>query len=115
MTVITPASGSPSTWVRNLPDTEDYTIATADEKRSFRLESIVAASTTGGSSFSLWINNGATDVYILNAKAIAANDYLKLEHPIVLNKGWALRCKDHTGAKISVTAVLAVTAQQTTA
>ena len=114
MTVITPAGGQPSTWVKNLPDTADYTIATGNDARSFRLESIVAACTTGGSSFSLWVNDGTNNVYIINAKAIAANDYLKLEHPIVLKKGWALKCKDHTGAKISVTAVLAITAQQTT-
>lgn len=114
MTIVTPSGGSPITWARNLADTSDYTIATGNDARSFRLESIVAACTTGGSSFSLWINDGTNDIYILNAKAIAANDYLKLEHPIVLKKGWALRCKDHTGAKISVTAVLAMTAPQTT-
>lgn len=114
MTVITPAGGSPETWARNLADTSDYTIATANEARAFRLESIVAACTTGGSTFSLWLSDGVNDVYILNAKAIAANDYLKLEHPIALKKGWALKCKDHIGAKISVTAVLAITAMQTT-
>jgi hypothetical protein len=114
MTVITPASGSPETWVKNLPDTADYTIATASDARAFRIESIVAACASGGSTFSLWVDDGANDVFVLNAKAISANDYLKLEHPIVLKSGWALKCKDHTGAKISVTATLAITSKQTT-
>lgn len=115
MTLFTQAGGTPETWVKNLPDTASYTIATATDARAFRLESIVAACTTGGSTFSLWVNDGSADVYILNAKAIAANDYLKLEHPIVLKSGWSLKCKDHTGAKLSVTATLSLISKQSTA
>ncbi len=114
MTVITPAGGSPETWAKSLPDTNTYTIATGSDARSFRLESVLAACATGGSSFSLWINDGTTDIYLFNAKPIAANDSLQVEHPVVIKPGWSLRCKDHTGAKISVTAVLAITAKQTT-
>lgn len=114
MTVITPAGGSPETWAKNLADTSDYTIATANEARAFRIESILAACASGGSTFSLWISDGVTDVYLLNETAIAANDYLQLEHPLPLKSGWALKCKDHAGGKISVTAVLAITAKQTT-
>ena len=112
MSLYTSVPGSPETWVKNLPDTATYTIATATDSRSFRLESIVAACTTGGSTFSLWVNDGAADVYILNAKSVSANDYLKLEHPVTLKPGWSLKCKDHTGAKLSVTATLSLISKQ---
>lgn len=111
MTVFTQAPGSPETWVKNLPDTADYTIITAAGSRGGRLESLVAACTTGGSTFSLWVNDGTNNVFILNAKAIAANDYLQIQHPITLKDGWSLKCKDHTGAKISVTATFALTSK----
>lgn len=111
MTVFTQAGGAPETWVKNLPDTADYTIVTAAGSRSARLESLVAACASGGSTFSLWVHDGTNSVFILNAKSVAANDYVQIQHPVVLKDGWSLKCKDHTGAKISVTATFALTSK----
>lgn len=107
MTLYTEVGGSPETWAEKLGDTTSQTIVTGTDQSLFRLESLVASCTTGGSTFSLWIDKGATDVYIIDAKAISANDYLKLEHPVIVKAGWSLMCKDHTGAKIDVTATIA--------
>jgi hypothetical protein len=77
------------------------------------LESLVICATTSGAAASVWINDGTTDWPLLDAKAIAANttETYDFGNP-VLEKTWALKVKDGTGAKLTFTATFATQTRQ---
>lgn len=108
MTVVSQSQAHVTTFATKLATSADVEIVAAADGSTLRLESLVASCDGTGSAFSLWLANGATSVFIVNSKTIAANDYLHIkDHPITLKPGWSLKCKDGTGGHIDVTACIA--------
>jgi hypothetical protein len=109
MTVVSNNDGQPVSWANKALGTSSTLIAAvADENRSFRLSSIIAACDGTPTTFSFWAEDGSANAYyIVNGDTVAANKSLQVtDHAFPLPKGWSFKCKAGTAGHLSVTAVL---------
>lgn len=107
MTLFIPASGQRVLKPKKLTTTNATTIATPSEKKILTIESITISTAGTGGSISLYVNDGTTDYYIMNALPLGARAlYTVTDAHIPLRSGWTLKALASAANQFDILAVL---------
>lgn len=106
MTVLIQTNGKRSAKGQKMTTTGATTILTGSSSLSYLIDAIRWSAAAGGSTLSIWWNDGTSDIYLMNAESKGANTSGQIEGlHIPIGRGCTLKAQVGTANVIDITAV----------